>query len=205
MEPTQTTLTRAQTRLYSWLKRWRLPLTLAVLLVLLQAAGWRRELEYRRAAILHGEVWRLATGSLVHLGWSHLARDLAGLFLIWGLLGRSVTELEWLRVLLVSLFAVGTGLLVFSPGVAWYVGISGVLFGMFCAGALARRRLQPGYAAALLLGMAGVVAWTLIAGALPGETLDLGGRVVPQAHLYGAVGGAVAILLHGRYRDIRKS
>ena len=63
---------------------WRVPCALALLLAVLQAAGWRRALEYRRSALLQGQVWRLVTGSFVHLGWDHLLRDLLGLFLIWG-------------------------------------------------------------------------------------------------------------------------
>lgn len=163
---------------------------LAALLTVLQVAKTRTALEYRRAAILHGQVWRLLTGSLVHLGWVHLARDLAGLFLIWGLLHSVLDERSWLWVMLTSAFAVGLGLFVFDPGITWYVGISGVLFGLYCAGALSELRERLAHAGALLLGMAGVIAWTLYAGALPGETVGLSGNVVPQeAHLYGAIGG----------------
>lgn len=181
------------------LRRWRVPLILAALLVALQAVRGRNALEYRRAAVLHGQVWRLLTGSLVHLGWVHLARDLAGLFLIWGLLAHVLEERSWLWALLASAAAVGLGLLA-DPGIAWYVGISGVLFGLFCAGALGEFRQRPRYAGALLLGMMAVIAWTLHAGALPGEAAGLGGNVVPQAHLYGAIGGAVFTLAHLRVR-----
>lgn len=175
--------------------RWRVPLAIGALLLLLQAAGWRDALEYRRAAVLRGQLWRLLTGNLVHLGWVHLARDVAGLFLIWGLFGRSMDERSWVWVALASGLAVGLGLLAFSPNIAWYVGISGVLFGVFCAGALGQLRERPVYAGALLLGMAAVIAWTMYAGALPGETSGLAGAVVPEAHLYGALGGAAFVVV----------
>lgn len=174
---------------------WRVPMALGALLIALQAAGWRDALEYRRAAVLRGQVWRLLTGNLVHLGWAHLARDVAGLFLIWGLLGRSMDERSWAWVALASGLAVGLGLLAFSPNIAWYVGISGVLFGGFCAGAFSGFQDRPMYAGALLLGMAGVIAWTMHAGALPAETMGLGGAVVPEAHLYGALGGAAFVVV----------
>ena len=168
---------------------------MAGFLVSLQAGDWRQALEYRRTAVLRGELWRLVTGEVVHLGWVHLARDLAGLFLIWALVGDSLDDCSWLWVLGTSGLAVGLGLLVFSPEIYWYVGISGVLFGLFCAGALCQLPQRPIFAGVLLLGMATVVAWTLSTGALPSETAGLGGRVVPQAHLYGALGGAAAILV----------
>lgn len=176
---------------------------LAAMLALLQATGLRRALEYRRAAVLHGQVWRLLTGNLVHLGWVHLARDVAGLFLIWGLVANSLQRSSRLWVLCVCGLAVGLGLLAFNPQIEWYVGISGVLFGLLCAGALSQLRQRPAYAGTLLLGMAAVIAWTLYAGALPGETSDLGGRVVPQAHLYGALGGAAFISVRAVLRAHR--
>ena len=160
------------------------------MLVALPAAGLRQVLEYRRAAVLQGQVWRLVTGNLVHLGWVHLVRDLAGLFLIWALTVDSLGEQACLWVRCASGLAVGAGLLLFSPASAWYVGISGALFGLFCAGALCQLRQRPLFAGAMLLGMAAILAWTLYAGALPGETAGLGGAVVAQAHLYGALGGA---------------
>lgn len=107
--------------------RWRLPLSLSALLVAFQAFGLREALEYQRAAVLRGEVWRLLTANLVHLGWIHLSRDVVGLFLVWSLLAQSLDEYMWLWVLLLSGLAVGLGLLAFGPGTAWYVGISGAL------------------------------------------------------------------------------
>ncbi len=185
------------------LRRWRLPLATAALLVLLQASDLRGALQYQRAAILHGQVWRVFTGSLVHLSWLHLMRDLAALFLIWGLFAHRLSERTWVAALLASAVAVGLGLLVFDPRIAWYVGISGTLFGMFSAGALCEYRARPFHASALLLGMTGFIGWTVIAGALPGETIGLGGDIVPQAHLYGALGGAASVLVHRAFRARR--
>lgn len=181
-------------RIWASTCRWRAPVLLTTLLMVLQAAGWRAALEYRRTAVLRGQVWRLLTGSVVHLGWVHLLRDVAGLFLIWALFADSMDGRWWFGLILVSDLAVGLGLLAFSPGIGWYVGISGVLFGMFSGGALAQFQERPLYAGGLLLGMVVIIGWTWYAGALPGETVGLGGKVVPQAHLYGALGGATAFL-----------
>lgn len=189
--------TAAMSRAWALVCRWRVPLVLSAVLLALQAAGMQRALEYRRAAVLRGQVWRLLTGSLVHLGWMHLSRDIVGLFLIWALLAHSLDDYSWLWVLLASSLAVGLGLLILNPGIAWYVGISGALFGLCCAGALRQFREHPLFAAVLLLGMAVIIAWTWREGALPGETMWLGGNVIPQAHLYGALGGAGAMLALG--------
>lgn len=132
------------------------------------------------------------------------------MFLIWGLVAQSLDKRSRFWVLCVCGLAVSLGLLAFNPEISWYEGISGVLFGLFCAGALSQLRERPVYACTLLFGMAAVIAWTLYAGALPGETADLGGRVVPEAHLYGAVGGAAfisarAVLRARRLRSLSRS
>jgi len=155
-------------------------------------------LRYDRSGILEGEVWRLITAHLCHLGWKHLAMNLAGLFLIWALFGRLLSTLEWIVVLLVSALAVGLGLLLFNPDIQWYVGLSGVLHGMFLAGAL--MSLFAGYRAEilLLLFIVGKLAWEQFNGALPGSESFAGGYVVVDSHLYGAIAGtAVALVLQG--------
>lgn len=176
----------------SALRSWRLPLAFIAALIVLQAAGLRECMEYQRASILRGELWRLL-GNLVHLGWAHLTRDIIGLGLIWWLFEARFEERTWLWVLAASSLVVGGGLLAFNPGISWYVGVSGALFGLFTAGALCAARTHPLYGGSLLLGMTAVIAWSLHSGALPAETAGLGGTVVPQAHLYGAIGGAVSV------------
>lgn len=175
------------------LRPWRVPIALSVLLLALQVSGLKNALEYSREAVHQGQLWRLLTCNLVHLGWMHLVRDLAGLGLIWWLFLRDLSERSALWVLAIGALSVGVGLLLFSPGIEWYVGISGALFGLYTAGALRLCKARRVLGTALLMGMVGILAWNLYAGALPGETAGLGGAVVPQAHLYGAIGGALTM------------
>ena len=154
-----------------------------------------RLLRYDRDAILAGQVWRLLTGHLVHLGAPHLAMNLVGLALIWMLFGRLMTTAAWLATLLSSALAVSFGLLVFNPGLTWYVGLSGVLHGMFLAGAILS--IVSGYRAEiLLLGfIIAKLAWEQWVGPLPGSAEVAGGDVVVDAHLYGAIAGVIAALV----------
>ena len=184
------------------LKPWRVPIGLGLLLIALQAMGLRDALEYSRDAVRQGQLWRLFTGNLVHLVWLHLNRDLAGLGLIWALLSSYLSERSALWVLLASALSVGVGLLIFSPGIEWYVGISGALFGLYTAGALRICKERRMHGVALLIGMLGLLAWSLRAGGLPGEATGLGGAVIPQAHLYGAVGGALTMAAWELFRRI---
>jgi hypothetical protein len=83
------------------------------------------------------------------------------------------------------------------------VGLSGVLHGLFVAGALAS--LLAGFRAELLLlGLLAVkLVWEHFQGALPGSESLAGGTVLIEAHLYGAITGvlAAAILLIYRRRS----
>lgn len=160
-------------------------------------------LRYDRDAILAGQLWRLLTGHLVHLGASHLAMNLVGLALIWMLFGRLMSTRAWLATLLASALAVSLGLLAFNPGLTWYVGLSGVLHGMFLAGAILS--IVAGYRAEIML-LAFIVAklaWEQWAGPLPGSAEVAGGDVIVDAHLYGAIAGAfaAAVIVLWRRRD----
>jgi rhomboid family GlyGly-CTERM serine protease len=173
-----------------------LPLTLIVICLLLQffepaSSHWLR---YERNPIINGEWWRLLSGNFVHLSWEHLLMNLAGLVLIWLLLGRLLTLSQWLAVIVSSSLAVGIGLLAFNPQLDWYVGLSGMLHGMFVAGLV--NNIRRGYRLEwlLLLALMAKLIWEQTSGALPGSTELAGGTVIVDAHLYGAISGAVASL-----------
>ena len=174
-----------------------LPIGLAMLSTGCTFGGFTlvRLLRYDRDAILAGQLWRVLTGHLVHLGGSHLAMNLVGLALIWMLFGRLMSTSAWLATLLSSALAVSLGLLVFNPGLTWYVGLSGVLHGMFLAGAILS--IVSGYRAEiLLLGfIIAKLAWEQWVGPLPGSAEVAGGDVVVDAHLYGAIAGVIAALV----------
>ena len=177
------------------LRIWVMPLALSLLCVLLQALHAAPLLQYRRGAILHGEVWRLLTGNFVHLGWGHLLHDLAGLWLIWLLFGGLLRTRTWLSLLLWDALAVGMGLLLLSPQVQWYVGISALLYGIFSAGCLAGWRQRPLYSGLLLTGMLALIVFSNLHGPLAAEDWGMGGPVLPIAHAYGAAGAIVFMLV----------
>src|SRR5690242_19815922 len=93
-----------------------------LLLACMGDAG-RTALRYDRAAILHGESWRLLSASLVHLNPGHLAEDMAGLVLLWLLFGEVWPGWRMPLLALWGILVVGLGLLLGDPDVAWYVGI----------------------------------------------------------------------------------
>ena len=181
------------------LKSWQLPLLLALTSSLLALAdvGVDEALRYHREAILHGQVWRLLSAHLLHLGWSHLLLNLCGLALVWALFVDELAGAFGWVVLLGSALGVGLGLLRFDPGLEWYVGLSGVLHGLFVAGALRRWPEQRLEASVMLAVVAGKLLWEQVMGPMPGTSAISGGNVIVDAHLFGAVGGCLAALLWG--------
>jgi rhomboid family GlyGly-CTERM serine protease len=179
------------------LRNHALPLVLVLLSTLIALLGnsVAHTLRYERDAIRDGEWWRLITGNLVHLGWPHLLLNLAGLLLVWLLFHRSLSIRNWIIVTLSSAVAVTGGLLLLDPHLEWYVGLSGVLHGLFAAGVLGS--LLAGNRAEWLLLMLFIakLAWEQWVGAMPGTAGLAGGTVIVDAHLYGATGGAISSLL----------
>ncbi len=172
-----------------------LPVALLLLCLLLQLLELHALLRYDRDAILSGAFWRLFTGHFMHLGWSHLSLNLAGLLLVWLLFGALQSWKQWLLHWVFSALSVAFGLLWFNPELIWYVGLSGVLHGLFVAGVLTEVRYRKPLAVPVLLVFIAKLIWEQLYGPLPGSEQSAGGPVVVDAHLYGAVGGLISWLL----------
>jgi rhomboid family GlyGly-CTERM serine protease len=80
---------------------------------------------YDRTAVMHGEVWRLATSHLVHFDGWHLAYDLIA-FGIAGALVESRGRRHLCAVFLITAVSICTFFLVARPEMTAYGGLSGV-------------------------------------------------------------------------------
>ena len=169
-------------------------LALLVACLLLAAGGDEaRELgRYEREGLANGEYWLLVSGHLVHLGAGHLWPNVVALAIV-GLLFEDVfRNADWWRVSAASAAAIDFGLYALQPGVAWYVGLSGVLHGIVAAGALALVLRGQRVGDVLAVALAAKLLFEQLAGPMPFTAESVGGPVVVAAHLYGAVGGLLA-------------
>lgn len=167
-------------------------LGLLALLVALWGNDAKDALRYDRLAIVSGQWWRVFSAHLAHLGWPHLWMNLAGLGLVWILVGNSLSWGRWILVILLSCLGVGIGLLAFNPELRWYVGLSGVLHGLLCAGSLMAIRQGDRHSWLILVLVWGKLIWEQVAGPLPGSESSAGGAVIVDAHFYGAIAGTLA-------------
>jgi rhomboid family GlyGly-CTERM serine protease len=81
---------------------------------------------YDRAAIIHGEIWRLLTGNLVHFSITHLVYNL----IAW-LIAGTIIEFHGYRffpaLCLSSSIFIGVTLFILEPELYFYAGLSGMV------------------------------------------------------------------------------
>lgn len=161
---------------------------------------WHRMLWYDRAAIAAGEYWRVLTGNLVHLGWTHLALNVGALLIGTWLFYPARTPVAWATAQIVCSLVTSAGLYFFSPEVSWCVGMSGAMHGLLMIGAIDWIRQGDRAGWALVAIWSGKLAFEQWQGALPMSTETLGSAIVTDAHLWGAIGGLLYVAGEQVYR-----
>ncbi len=184
--------------LADWLRP-RHPACLAALVVLLMLPALLGEravhaLRYERGAIASGEVWRWLSGHWVHHNGTHLLMNLAGLVLLWGLYVRDAALWAWCAVVCAAACAVSGGLWLLDPEVLWYLGLSGVLHGIWAAAAVFAWRRWPTEAVVTATLLAVKLGVEHARGPWVGVALDHSLPVIVDAHLFGALGGGLTAL-----------
>ena len=188
------------------LRRWTpvLVVSAAILILGLGGDGLREWGRYERDGLAQGEVWRLLTAHLVHLGWGHLWLNLVALLVMAAVFDAAMEAADWVLAGIVGAVAVDVGLIVFHGNLAWYVGLSGVLDWLMLVCGFGLVRSAPPVGWGLLAGLAGKLVWEQLAGPLPLSESATGGPVVVNAHLYGAVGGAGALIISTAARRLTR-
>lgn len=173
------------------------PLLIAMLSVLAYlfepfSGDW---LAYNRYAIEGWETWRLVTGNLVHTNGYHTLLNLAGLALLWALHGEHYRIGRFLKVFTWCCLGTSCGLYFYAQDLIWYAGLSGALHGMFTWGACMdiRQGLRSGWI--LLIGVTAKVIYEQVNGSSNDVATLIDATVAVDAHLFGALSGAVLFSL----------
>ncbi len=164
-------------------------LMLLIVSFLLQAFDWVDSWRFNRDLVEQGDIWLLLSGHIVHLNWSHWLLNMAGLSIVAFFFSGHASFKQWLLVILVSACVISAGIWWWLTDIRYYVGLSGVLHGLFLYGALREIRYFPVSGYVLVTVLIGKLLWEFFNGALPGSEEMAGGRVLTEAHLLGAVGG----------------
>jgi rhomboid family GlyGly-CTERM serine protease len=187
-------------------RHWWLPIAVALCILALETFGdtGREALSLYWPGVAEGQVWRLLAAHFVHLGPSHALLNIAGLILVWYLVGPGFGRGAWAFIAVASAFTIDLGLWSFEPELTWYVGLSGVLHGLLAAGLIRRLPTREFDVWALAVLLIVKIGYEQLAGPMPGSETTSGGPVVVGAHLYGAVGGVIAGIIC-RHRVRRQS
>ena len=173
---------------------WCIPVVLGLLGLFAEFAGeaGRDWLRWDRAGIADGEIWRVVTGHLVHMSWSHFVLNAVGLVLVWLLVGDRFATRNWLLVIVVAIAGMDLGFWFLETDLQWYVGMSGLLHGLLIAGLIIG---LPSAGRESLVIAAFVIAKLIYEqsiGPLPGSESTSGGPVMVNAHLYGTLSATLA-------------
>jgi len=186
--------------------RWLLPaLGLAVAMTLIQALpeASRDLIRYGRVEISEGQIWRILSGNFVHLGWGHLFLNVAGLLAMAVLFAEDRPARLWAADLVICSIATSLGMYFFNPEILWCVGLSGALHGLFVVGALVWIVDGISLGKWLLIGISLKLLYEQTIGEMPFSGGIVGGSVVTDAHLWGALSGLFSFLLFEVWRRIR--
>ena len=188
----------------------RAPVTVATgaICLLLACAGEpvAAGLEWERTAILHGELWRLWSGQLVHFSLSHAGADTLGLVAM-GLVAEPLTgSRRFALVLGGGALLISLVVLALAPGLSEYRGASGLaMLTAVMGGVLAWQRYPASRAmlACAGLALASKTLWEAFAHTAAFSDLPAGVTVAWQAHLLGgALGFCAACAMHSSpYRE----
>lgn len=163
------------------------------------------KLSYLRVNIAQGQVWRLITANLLHTNFWHLVMNLAGLWVILFLHEmhyRKKPRLVYVLFLSLCLLE-GLGLYYFYPNLLAYVGLSGVLHGLFTFGAMMdiTKSYRSGYL--LLLGVFAKVYVEHTYGASESLAELIGARVATESHGVGVASGIICAVIWLAYLNIK--
>ncbi|WP_241033802.1 rhombosortase [Vibrio maerlii] len=170
-----------------------LPLLISLLCVLFHQDMIEATMIWNRELIYSGEWWRIVTGNFTHTNLAHLAMNLAGLWLITSIFKPKPS----FQLCSIGLLSIGVGIAILLSDINIYLGMSGVLHGMFACWALGEALNNRRSSWLLVLGIGLKVGWENTLGT-PSATADLiQANVAVEAHLAGLILGLfIATVYH---------
>ncbi len=151
---------------------------------------------YQRQLISQGEIWRLFTGHFLHTNIYHLLLNLAALIMLWLLHGRLYSQASYSLLFLLTALITSLGIYYFNLNLQQYVGLSGVLHGVFVFGALMDIHANDKTGYLLFIGVWLKIAHEQIYGASTDVSALIEASVAVDAHLWGALGGLLFAIIY---------
>jgi len=154
------------------------------------------DFRFQRTLIINGEWWRLVSGHLDHLGWAHLGLNSLFLALVLMIFKPLQQIIFTIVVWFISVITISLCLLLFSPELIWYVGLSSSLYSLLIIGIM----LDVRYSLLIRAGVVSVIitkVWLEQGDQIPWVAQMISGPIAEVSHLYGVITGllVVAVIL----------
>ena len=176
-------------------------LTLSILLYFFQPES-QQGFAYYHNEIAKGQVWRLLTAHFCHTNGYHLLLNGIGLIVTVSLFINTFKERLILPLLLFTGLFISLCVFYFEPSVYSYVGLSGVLHGLFSFAICDELKKRDKWGAVLCIGFIVKVAWEQLSGPSVSTEALIGATVLINAHLYGAIGGVIYFLAQQLWQQV---
>jgi rhomboid family GlyGly-CTERM serine protease len=151
------------------------------------------------------EFWRVITAHWIHFNWQHLGLNCLGLVLCVAIARPAWSIGRW--IVYNILLAIGISLLFtwLNPELDWYVGYSGVLFGVILLAAIELFKTERIIALLLGIGVCSKVALEQTSLVTVTTSEFIGLPVIIDAHLYGVLLAVVIALGNQVYTMAKQS
>ncbi|MFT5839718.1 MAG: rhomboid family GlyGly-CTERM serine protease [Flavobacteriales bacterium] len=153
-------------------------------------------LTYDRSQLNNFQWWRLITGHFLHTNNMHLLLNTLGLTLLWALHGHYYQTLQYLIQFFLLCLGTSIGLYLFDEQMQWYVGLSGVLHGLFVIGTYfdILKKFKTGWLMLICIWLK--VIHEQVYGASQDIAHLIAANVAIDAHLFGTVTGCIIIVYY---------
>jgi rhomboid family GlyGly-CTERM serine protease len=182
--------------LYDSLKR-KFPFLVILSLIIITLVGQKFApiFLYDRAAILNGEYWRILTCHFVHTNWYHLFLNLTASLLVFSLFLHLYSPFGWLIGATFCIIGISLSFLFFYPTLEWYMGLSGLLHGLFVMGIIGEIRKGNILYCFGLLAVTAKLSLEYFIGPSNITIEFINALVITNAHLSGAIMGCITAYL----------
>lgn len=157
-------------------------------LALMQLPTDEREMLYFNIeGIFQGEFWRFYTGHFLYYSYNHLILNAIAVFIFIFIFNNTINKFIFIEILVLATVISG-GLLYLSNLLDWYVGFSGVMYGLFTLSAIKLIPINWTLALAVLFALTTYMIFQLYSGELVESAIyDI--RTSSYAHALGYGGG----------------
>ena len=159
-------------------------------------------LAYYHTGIAQFELWRLISATFCHTNFNHLLLNIFGLVITLALFIDTFKPIKIFPIIIFNSVFIGIALFFLEPQIIWYVGLSGVLHGLFSYGIAADIANKDRWGYLLGSGFIIKILYEQVFGAQQSTIELIGAPVLVNAHLYGAFAGIVFYLIKRAFQQL---